>query len=60
MTRLIFIAAAVAVLAACSPLRDRPYDDANPRARARPTPDAAAFMGYHGPQERSGEVPDKQ
>jgi len=60
MTRLILIAAMAAVLAACSPLRNHPYDDADPRARGRPTPDAAAFMGYHGPQERSGEVPDKQ
>jgi len=58
MTRLLFIAATAAVLTACSSMG--PYDDADVRARARPTPDGAAFMGYHGRMERAGEVADKQ
>jgi hypothetical protein len=60
MTRTICIAAVTALLTACSSMRDRPYDDEDLRARARSTSDAAAFMGYHGPMERHGEVGEKQ
>ena len=58
MHRLILILSAAATVGACASLRE-PYDDDDVTARARPTPNAAAFMGYHGPVERPPAEPEK-
>jgi hypothetical protein len=57
---MICLAAATALLTACSSVRNRPYDDEDLRTRARPDPEAAAFMGYHGPVDRQVPPGEKQ
>lgn len=58
MNKLILLLAAALSVGACTSLRE-PYDDDDLSARARPTPNAAAFMGYHGPIDRTSSVSEQ-
>lgn len=54
MKTFLALAAALMLLGGCSTAR-QPYDDEDVTARAsRPKPNAAAFMGYHGPMDSAG------